>query len=260
MLSFIDRTFKFGCIFGARQPVQSVLSTSRGIVFHVTDYSETSIIARIFTEQYGLQSFIVKGVRKPGARIKRNLFGPLSPVELVWYRKENAGLNLLKEISPERPLNGIAADITKSSVLLFMNELLNRSVGAEMPDLSLFSFIHDAVMKLDETGGSVAMFPIRFALALTGNMGFAPHANFSDAMPVFDLMEGCFVAREPLHSHCMVSPWSDALALLLEDETAEFSHETRVYLLEKLLEYFRLHHAGFGEMKSHHILSTVLRD
>ncbi|NTW99752.1 MAG: DNA repair protein RecO, partial [Geobacteraceae bacterium] len=71
--------------------------STRGIVLHSMDYSETSIIVRVYTEQLGLQSYIVKGVRKKGARLKRNLFSPLSVLKLVANHKEGEGLRVLRE-------------------------------------------------------------------------------------------------------------------------------------------------------------------
>ncbi len=240
-----------------------MLVSTRGIVLYQADYSETSMIARIYTEQFGLQSFIVKGVRKKGSRIKRNLFGPLSLVELVAYRKESGGLQLLKEISCLRQLNAIASDITKSSVVLFMNELLYRSISGEMHDKNLFEFVYDTVVLLDQTPDSVAAFPLLFAIQLAHFLGFEPHNNYSEQANVFDLQEGNFSRHLPDHPHYLLEPLSHSLASVLQlppGSKTTLSSETRNALLEKIAEYYRLHVPALGELKSHHILNSVLRD
>jgi DNA repair protein RecO (recombination protein O) len=149
-----------------------MLVSTRGIVLYQADYSETSLITKIYTEQFGLQSYIVKGVRRKGSPIKRNLFGPLSLVDIVAYKKENTGLHLMKDVSCERQLNLIAGDIARSSVMVFMNELLYRSIAGEMPDKRLYTFIYDSLLELDEPDCRPALMPLLFAWKLTSFLGF----------------------------------------------------------------------------------------
>ncbi len=241
-----------------------MLISTTGIVLYQADYSETSLIVKAFTEQFGLQSYIVKGVRKKGAKIKKNLFGPLSVLDIVSYGKENAGLRLIKEVSIHRQFNVIAGDIARSSVLLFMNELLYRSIKGEMPDKKLFAFISQSIEELDSGSQQTALYPILFSLRLAGFLGFEPQNNFSEAEGFFDMQEGEFCSQCPDHPYYIASPYSKYLSELLSTDPETpfpyFDHASRMFLLERVLEYFRLHLPAFGEMKSHHILSTVLQD
>lgn len=240
-----------------------IISTT-GIVLYQSEYSETSLIIKAFTEQFGLQSYIVKGVRKKGARVKRNLFGPLSMIDLVAYGKENTGLHLIKEVSNHRQFNTISGDITRSSVLLFMNELLYRSIRGEMPDKQLYAFIYRSVEALDTTEQNLSLFPLKFALQLAGYLGIDPQNNYSEECPYFDMQEGEFAEVCPAHPYYLEPQAGKLLSGLLEEELTELSHipehGVRVALLDKILEYYRLHLPAFGEMNSHHILSTVLQD
>lgn len=239
-----------------------IISTT-GIVLYQSEYSETSLIVKAFTEQFGLQSYIVKGVRKKGAKIKRNLFGPLSMIDLVAYGKENAGLHLIKEVSNHKQFNTIAGDITRSSIILFMNELLYRSIRGEMPDKQLFAFVYRSVEVLDTTGVQLALFPLKFALQLSGFLGFDPQNNYAEDCPYFDMQEGGFTGSCPMHPYYLEPSVARLLSLLLEEDLTTAGimpeHGLRVLLLEKVLEYYRLHLPAFGEMNSHHILSTVLQ-
>ncbi len=241
-----------------------ILST-KGIVLHCMDYSETSIIARVYTEQLGLQTYIVKGVRKKGARIKRNLFAPLSIIQLVANHKEGEGMRVMRDASCEYQLNGIATDMAKTTVSIYISELLSRSVSAQLSDPNLFEFIEDAVLNLDRATGSVAGFPLSFTIGLTQFMGFDPHNNFSINETYFDMEEGNFCLHAPDHPYYLSSPLSNRLSEVLTALNAGVisivaDHATRSELLLKMLEYYRIHLPSFGEIKSVKVLSDVLKD
>jgi DNA repair protein RecO (recombination protein O) len=229
------------------------------------DYSETSIIARIYTEQLGLQSYIAKGVRKKGARIKRNLFAPLSILKLVANHKEGEGIRVMREAACEYQLNGIATDMAKTAVSIYISELLLRSVSAQMADPELYGFIEDAILNLDRATGSIAGFPLSFTIGLTQFMGFDPHNNFSKLETYFDMVEGNFCQHPPDHSYYLSSPLSNRLSEVLTALNAGVisivaDHATRSELLKKMIEYFRIHIPAFGEIKSVQVLSDVLKD
>jgi DNA repair protein RecO (recombination protein O) len=240
-----------------------MLISTRGVVLYHCDYSETSIIVKIYTEQFGLQSYIAKGVRKKGARIKRNLFGPLSLVELQAYRKENSGLQTIRDIFCFHQLNDIAADISRSSVALFINELLYRSISGEMADKNLFGFISETAVHLDQTRDNLGSYPLLFTIQLAHYLGIEPQNNFSSECNVFDLQEGIFSHQVPPHANYLQLPLSGILSEILEvkpGSSINVDAQTRSVLLEKLLEYFRLHIPSFGSMKSQAVLNIVLRD
>jgi len=229
------------------------------------DYSETSIIARIYTEQLGLQSYIAKGVRKKGSRIKRNLFAPLSVIQLVANHKEGEGLRVIRDASCEYQLNGIATDMAKTAVSIYISELLTRSLSAQMADPNLYDFIEDAILNLDRATGTVAGFPLAFTIGLTQFMGFDPHNNFDAANTYFDMVGGNFCAFPPEHPYYFTSPLSGSLSEVLTAlnagvESIKTDYATRTELLAKMLEYFRIHIPTFGEIKSVRVLSDVLKD
>ncbi len=241
-----------------------ILST-KGVVLHCMDYSETSIIARVYTEQLGLQSYIVKGVRKKGARIKRNLFAPLSIIQLIANHKEGEGLRVMRDASCEHQLNAIATDMAKTAVSIFMSELLSRTISAQMADPNLYYFIENAALNLENTQESIAGFPLAFTVGLTRFLGFDPHNNFSPENSYFDMTGGNFCSHPPGHPYYFSSPLSDTFSEVLSAIDAgiisiKADHKTRNDLLLRMLEYIRIHIPAFGEMKSVQVLSDVLKD
>ena len=239
--------------------------STKGIVLHCMDYSETSIITRIYTEQLGLQSYIVKGVRKKGAKIKRNLFSPLSIINLVANHKESEGLRVMRDASCEYQLNGIATEMTKTAVSIYIGELLSHAFSAQMADPNLYHFIEDTVLSLDRATESISGFPLSFTIGLTEFMGFAPHNNFSASNSFFDMLNGNFCGFPPGHPHYFSPPLSNSFsevltALNIGIVSIKMDYTTRSELLQKMLEYFRIHIPTFGELKSVQVLSDVLKD
>jgi DNA repair protein RecO (recombination protein O) len=239
-----------------------VVNTS-GIVFHHLKYSESSIIAKIYTERFGLQSFLVKGVRQKNSRMRMNLFGPLSLVDLVMVYKEKSALHQLRDISNAYPFTGITTDISRTSLAIFINELLYKSIQGEEPDPSLFAWIVDTVKYLDSTTDRLGSFHLCAAMELTHFLGFRPHDNYSSISRFFDLQEGAFTATLPPHPYVLDETlsvyWHQLLAQpLFQPMPDDWSTSIRNLLLNKILDYYRLHLPNFREMKSHEVLKEVL--
>ena len=126
-----------------------MLFKTRGIVFRFTKYGDSSIIVTIFTELFGLQTYIVNGVRSKAAKGKIALFQPLTLLDLVVYYKENANIKRIKEVRCQHQYQTVQTDIRKSSIGIFMNEVLNKSVKEENQAQELFNFLFDSLVSLD---------------------------------------------------------------------------------------------------------------
>ena len=111
---------------------------TRGIVFRFTKFKETSIIVTIFTEEFGLQSYIVNGVRSKSAKNRIALYQPLTLLNLVVYHRENANIERIKEISCLYPYRTLTTDVKKSTLAMFLNELLNKTVRDESHTAEIF--------------------------------------------------------------------------------------------------------------------------
>lgn len=242
-----------------------MLLTTKGIVLSCLDYSETSIIVRVYTEQLGLQSYIVKGVRKKGARIKRNLFSPLSIIQLVANHKEGDGLRIIREVSCLHHLNSIATDMSKTAVCIFMSELLSHSFSAQMADPVHYQFLEESILYLNQSTESIPEFPLAFMLKLAQFLGLEPHNNFSGSNIHFDMIGGNFSSHPPAHAYYFSLPLSEKFSQALTASESGYisgihDYRTRTELLTKMLTYYRLHIPSFGELKSVQVLTDVFRD
>ncbi|MCF6169706.1 MAG: DNA repair protein RecO [Bacteroidales bacterium] len=237
--------------------------TTRGIVFQSFKYSESSIIAKVFTEEFGLQSYMVKGVRSKRSRFRPALFQPLTLVELVVSHKENKTMNHLRDIRVAYAFQSIPLEMEKRSVLFFLNELLYRSIREETPNKPLFGWLFDTLTWFDlNTTGNVN-FHLVFMLQLSRFLGFHPKKTPGKEHSVFDLQEGRFTNVVPRLPQYITGNLLAKLEMLHESSfensrSLELNNNDRRKLVDILITYYRLHLPGFGEMKSLEVLKTIL--
>lgn len=240
-----------------------MLHKTRGIVLKTTLYSESSVIVQVFTEKFGIQSYLINGVKKPKAKIRMNMLQPLHLLDMVVYHKTNIGIQRVSDLRPSPVFRSIPYDIVKSSIVMFLDEVLYKSIRQQHTDENLFSFIFNAISWFDATETADASFHLAFLLKLSRFLGFAPSMESKNDQNFFDLQEGEFKSRPPIHPH-YIDKEDAALFISLYTTPFEkineikFSNSTRRNLLDKILIFYTLHTASFGEIRSHHILEDVL--
>jgi DNA repair protein RecO (recombination protein O) len=237
-----------------------MLHKSRGLVFRSSEYGETSLVVQIYTELFGIQSYIINSVRKKHARVHSNIFQPLTPVDLVVYHKERPGLQRISDIRPNPPLANISFDVSKSSMIFFLDEVLLKSIREEEANPALFDFIFNSVMWLDGPHPAGNDFHLIFLLLLSRHLGFYPQNNYDEEHNIFNLREGLFQSSFPEHPHFISEPLSRCFAELMNADysfSLNISSSERRTLISLMLEYFALHVEGFGNVKSHKVLEQV---
>ena len=118
-----------------------MLIKTRGIIFRAVKYSETSIIADIYTEEKGLRSYIISGVRSKKAKVKASVLQVMTLVDMVAYHRDNKELNRIKEIKAAYVYRSIPFDIVKGAVGLFMIELARKTIKEAEENPGLFNFL-----------------------------------------------------------------------------------------------------------------------
>jgi DNA repair protein RecO (recombination protein O) len=239
-----------------------MLHHTRGIVFHQVKYSETSLIVKIYTEQFGLQSYIIRGIRSKKNLIKPALLQAMTPVEMVVYHKEKKDIQHLKEIRMAFPFKSIPFDIRKSSVIIFLNEVLYSVIREQEPNPDLFGYLYHSISSLDAMEKGISNFHLQFLINLTKYLGFFPKGNYSTENSVFDMQEGVFVPEKITTNMLIPKPYSEYFSRLIVPGDAPFSINPshRPILLEYLIRYYRVHIPGIKEIKSYPILQSVLNE
>ncbi len=148
-------------------------------------------------------------------------------------------------------------------MVLFISELLTKTIREEEANTALFNFIHRSMEWLDLCQGKFADFPLYFSLELSRFLGFYPKPDTRRNLPVFDLLNGQFFSEVPSHTYFVTPPLSEYLNHLcncpLESiDSLAFSNKHRRQLLTVLIDYYKLHVPGFRGMQSQDILRTVM--
>jgi DNA repair protein RecO (recombination protein O) len=240
---------------------------TKGIVLKSVKYGETSVIASIYTELFGVQSYMVKGVRQMTKKSqgKAGLFQPGAMLQMEVYHNDLKHLQFIKEYSWAYLYDKVFFDVVRNSVAMYVIELLQHSLKEPEANPELFYLIEDTLKQLDRGSDLlVANLPLYFTLHLGGELGFQIQGSFSKQTPVLDLQEGMFMAEAPMHPF-HISGEAASYASRISNiqfyndlETISMPRLQRRELLESLQQYFALHVAGFGTLRSLEILQEVL--
>lgn len=244
-----------------------MIAKTKGIVLRSVKYGETSLVVSMFTELYGLQSYLVNGVRtaskKGGA--KATFFQPASLLDLVVYHNEFHNLQRIREYKWAVLYQNILSDVVKNAVASFMIELLSKCVKEPEANPELFYFMEDSLLHLDKASGHVAAnFPLFFALHLAYFFGFRISDEYTEVQHYLDLQEGVFTGQQPAHSYYLQDREAEITSYILkaqhpsELEDLQLNQEFRRRLLAAYEQYYSLHLPEFGALKTLPVLREMM--
>ncbi|GAB3976340.1 DNA repair protein RecO [Spirosoma terrae] len=229
-----------------------MLQKTRGVALSYIRYRETSIIARVYTEEFGLQSYIVNGVRS--AKSKNNriaLFQPMTLLDMVVYNKNDRDLHRISEIKTLYPFQSLPFDVSKSTIAIFVTEMLNKVLKEEAGNPVLFRFLADAILFLEEAHDNYENFHLTFLLKLAFFLGFGPESarEFENQL------------RENSYPFLPDTDMETALNKMLRQPfgtLVKLTRSARNELLDALVAYYQIHIDSIGEVKSLPVLREVL--
>jgi len=240
-----------------------MLSKTKGIVFKTIKYGDRKLIAKIYTDTHGLQSFFISLGSTSKAKIKPALLQPLTQVEVETSVRESKQFAVIKDIRCNYQYTDIPLNMYKNSISIFINEILFASIKEEEANSNLFEFITTAFQWLDHCTEHFINFHLYFLIELSKHLGFYPQNNFTVNLPYFDLQEGAFVSKIPTHLEYL-NPENGKLIsdlLMVDLRNIRYYHvsgQERADLLNNLLYFYRLHVAGIKEVKSLQVLKDTL--
>ena len=244
------------------------LFKTKGIVLRTVKYGETSLVVTIFTSLFGIQSYLVNGVRSSSKKGtgKANLFQPAALLDLVVYHQDSKQLQRIKEFSWDHLYEGIFTDVTKNSIALYMIELLTKCLRQPEENEPLFQFTEDSFLALDQSDSAVrANMALFYALQLTFFFGILPRLSETDEPRYFDLQESVIGNTLPLHPNYAEGKQVEICADLLkvrhpaELSEVKMNQEIRRQLLHTLEQYYQLHIQEFSAMKTLPVLRAILQ-
>lgn len=231
---------------------------TKAIVLSVLKYQEKSLIVKCFTQSDGLKSYFVRNAfssQKSNQKIA--YFQPLNILEIEANHKNKGNLEHFKEIKLAFPYQSINTNIFKSTIVIFLSEVLHHSIKEEEKNENLFSFLETAFQWLD-AHDEVSNFHLILLLEMTKYLGFYPDISERE-LPYFETIDGVFSLFQGIS--CLSKHETSLLNRLIDvkfdDLQLNFASVERQLLLKILLDYYAIHLDGFKKPKSLDVLKEV---
>jgi len=240
-----------------------MLISTKAIVLNTLKYGENALIARLYTQQSGIVTFMVNGVYGKKGGNKSSFLQPLSLLEIVMLVRNNKTLQTLKEIKVEIPFSSIYQSQVKIAQSLFLAEVLFHTIKEEEANPNLFDYIHTNIQYFDANTGNIPNFHLKFLLDFSRFLGFYPTNNFTEKTPYFQFTDGVFLNH---HSDtCLDVHISDVIGKLINYRINELhliplNRNQRQIILKHLVEYYRWHIPSLATFKTTDVLESVFMD
>ena len=234
----------------------------RGIVLHTLKYGDSSMVVYLLTDVGGRRSYMVQGVRsRSGRGSKLALFQPVFPVEFEGLESPRQEMHRFREVRAGFALQSLPFDVRKSTMALFMAEVLYRLIREVEANEPLFDFLCEAVLKLDAMREGIANYHLWFLVRLSAYLGFYPGNEYIEN-GCFDIRGGLFTPSMPAHRIGMNEACARLLGTLMEceaDALAEIplSRARRTEFMEAMLSFFGYHFDSIHSVRSISILREV---
>jgi DNA repair protein RecO (recombination protein O) len=222
-------------------------------------HADNKMIAKIYTESSGMVSYFC--FRSSGKKKSNNLFIPMSLVGITGRKKNGSHFDYIDEITTLTESNSYGFDISKSSISMFLNEVLYQLLYDAPEDKNLFNFLFENLLRFFQED----LFPdfhLRFLIALIRELGFFPEDNYSPSMMCFNLEKSCF--ENKIFANKEEETLGTYIHHLLNGELFPKDNHNiipsfwRNKLLDMILQYYNLHITNFSQIKSHEILKMIL--
>lgn len=240
---------------------------TKGIVLRTINYGETSVITSVYTELFGQQSYIVKGVRQSTKKIqsKQIYFQPGAMLEMEVYHNELKNLQFIREYKWGYLYKKVLFDVIRTAIAQFMIELFQHSIKQPEANPELFYLLEGSLLEADKGADTVAAnLPLYFILHLATESGFELQGNYSQQTPVLDLKEGAYTSAEPIHADFISDFMAETVSRIQriqfynELENIKLNRQMRRQILDALLQYISLHVTDFKNLKSLPVLQELL--
>lgn len=237
-----------------------MLVKTKAIVISTLKFQDKNLIVRCFTQSDGLKSYFVRGAFSSGRSAQKiAYFQPLTILEIEAVHKNKGTLENFREIKISTPFQSLHSDVVKSTIVIFVSEILHHSIHEEERNDALFTFLETALHWLD-THEETANFHLILLLEITKYLGFYPDVS-QLGKAFFEMTEGVFS-----DFHAISSLSETETALLKKLIGIKFGHHQKMFavserqqLLKILIDYYAFHLDGFRKPKSLEVLQEVFR-
>jgi len=229
---------------------------SKAITLTYSKQGESSIICKIFTEQQGLQTFIIKGVRSSKSNKKLGLFQALQLVKINATYSEKRGLQYLSEISVDEPIANEKVNMHKNFIAVFIAEITAKVLQENEQNIPLFNFIWNTKRELYLTDNLSDNFVLLFMLNLSKHLGFYPSIDNVNA--TYFNLETAEFSNDSLNLNIYLDKEkSTILKSLLQGKEVKIEQKIKSELLKDIMQFFHLNHYNLQNITSHLIIESL---
>jgi len=232
--------------------------TRNGIILNKIKYGDNAIICNVYTNEQGKQSYLINNsIYKKNKTIYLN---PLQIIEFEINYKNGKKLQAIKSTSQNYVYKNLPFNVYKSSIAVFISQLLNYVIQEEAPNKELYEFIEQSVIFLDNTSDSIANFHLFFMINLSRFLGYYPNDNYSKSNCYFDLKQAQFT---DISSNNTTGPnVGRVIHKLLKTKVStlnelKLDHSSRNTILNTLLHFFELHNDKRFNIKSLKVIREI---
>lgn len=231
------------------------------IALRTVRYSDKNSILSVYTRQYGRMALLIPAGSSKSASRTRALTMPLATFECVADIRPGRDIYNIRDMRA----TGIPPSPSplKATLSLFTADILASLLREPLQDRNLYDFVLNASRHLAGAfPAACANFHICFLLHLQHFLGIEPDwSTFADGA-VFDMADGIFRLSPPPHNKILPSDEA-ASAYMLRRMNFRNSHRfamsrlQRNRILDRMLEYYRLHFPGLGTVNSLDVLRSM---
>lgn len=243
-----------------------MIASTKGIVLRQIKYGDTSVVCTMFTERFGLQSYMIKGIRtSKKTRLKGNLLQYGNILDITIYHHPGKNLQFIKEFTPAYFFEDIGENVVKNTIVLFAVEVLSQLLLQDQQQEDVFCFTEDFLIKTDKANiGDLANYPLYFIKQVAELLGYSLANNFGNQQPFLNVYEGAFSANPSPMPPQFDADESKEIHDFLKIKTIEEVHQQplspalRTALLDGFIIFLQNHAEQFKTLKSLPILHTIL--
>ncbi len=244
-----------------------MLHQTKGIVLRTVKYGETSLIATLYTELFGLQSYMVQGVRtdKKSSQ-KAAIFQPSHILELVVYHHPHKNLQRIKESRISYWYQQTHVDMVRHAIGVYCIELFTKVITEPEANPVLYEFLEQGLKLIDQKPlSALSNFSIYYSLQLATQLGFSIQEGYSPQQPILDLLNGQYVASGDLHSmEILEGPLAEIINEFIKldrvaMEQIKLSSDQRLQLLQVIARFYKLPLPQMSALKSLDILHEIFQ-
>ncbi|MFQ6604750.1 MAG: DNA repair protein RecO [Fidelibacterota bacterium] len=211
-------------------------------------YSDTSIIARIFTRETGKVSVIAKGARRKGSQLAA-CFQPLAHIDLLYFHKDSRDIQTVSKVELLQIWSRFSEELTTVTLALALLEITEKAMTDYDPHPDLFDDLITVIALFNEGTVQKNLLYWYYQLRLLTVMGFMPNLRDEDQPDVQSLL------RQPSSYHIIATMLETRQPDVWQGLTV--NPKDKKIISEFLLNQFRRHIDGLQEIRALNVLRQL---